>query len=130
MAMPPLPQFNKKKEATFGIVFRKWIKSKGFQSSGWELKQTETDSIAFNVVKDKQVYWMLALSSEKGALIRVIGATGEPDYIWGRNMPCHVFIKYPKGFVGITIRDFVKEKKESARKSLTWSRAKEIATFQ
>jgi hypothetical protein len=129
MAMPPLPNFHKKKEADFGLAFRKWIEARRPFSSACELKQTATDSLPFNALADNQVNWLMSLSSDKGALVRVTGMSGEPDYIWCRNMPCHVFIKYPRGFVGITIGNFVQEKNTSSRKSLTWERAKELASF-
>lgn len=128
--MQALPQFNKKKEANFGLAFRKWIEDIRPTNSSYELKQTETDSISFSAVKDKQISWLLMLSSDTGALVRVQGMSGEPDYIWGRKMDCYVFIKYPQGFVGIEVRDFVQEKKNSLRKSLTWDRAKEISTIK
>jgi len=52
---------------------------------------------------------------------------GEPDYVWLRNEPAYISIRYPNGFVMITIGNFLFEKEKSKRKSLTWTRAKEIA---
>jgi hypothetical protein len=41
--------------------------------------------------------------------------------------PAYVVIRYPKGFVLISIDTFVLESQRSKRRSLTWQRAQDIA---
>lgn len=125
--LPSLPKQIKKREADFGLVFRTWIAKHPQVSSAWELKQTTTDSISFSCVAERQLQWLSAIHSEKGALIRVQGNNGEPDYVYLRNAPAHIFIKFPKVWCAITISTWILEKERSKRKSLTVDRAKEIA---
>lgn len=125
--LPDLPRVLKHKEADFGLRFRKWIESNPRFSSSFELKQTNKDSIPFSCVEQTQLDWGMRIKSNKGALIRVQGVNGEPDYIWCRNMPAYIVIKYPKLFCLIDIETFILEKKKSKRKSLTSKRAIEIA---
>jgi len=116
-----------KREAKFQTFFNHWLKEVrkeifvfklpdcGFQNpfdvfsvsanglfSAWELKQTQTNSLPFLSVAPHQIN---ALSIVKG----------------------YVVIKYPDFFCSIGINNFVKQEKESNRKSLTSERAKEIA---
>lgn len=118
----------KKREASFGILFRHWIKANPMFSCALEDKQSTTNSIPFSCLAQAQIDWAMAISSDKGALIRVIGSSGEPDYIWCRNMPAYVVIRFPREFHLISIGTFVLEKERSKRKSLTTERAKEIST--
>lgn len=117
-----------KREAKFQTTFNHWLKAvqkhifvfklpdlgvqmpfdcfsvdKYGQFHAWELKQTQTDSIPFSAVVNHQV---TALEIVSGMVV----------------------IKYPKGVVIIPIDIFVDEKKRSERKSLTFSRACQIAT--
>lgn len=120
----------KKREADFGILFRHWIKSNPRYSCACELKQTEKKSIPFDCLADHQIDYLLAINSDKGVLIRVQGTNGEPDYVYLRNEPAYVFVKYPGEFHGIAISQWIDEKARSykaKRKSLTAARAKEIA---
>ena len=119
----------KKREADFGIMFRHWIKAHPMHTAAIELKQTTKEYIAFNCVDEDQLNYLSALSGDRGVLARTTGTKGMPDYIYGRNMPAYVFIKYPKGFVGITIGTFLLEKQRSKRQSLTYARAKDIAVI-
>lgn len=126
--LPDLPRVIKKREASFGLDFRKWIEKNPMYSSAFELKQTTTDSIPFSCVEENQINYGMATKSDKGVLIRVQGLNGEADYLWCRNMPSYIVIKYAgKGFVFIDIETFVLERDRSKRKSLTWDRAKEIS---
>lgn len=129
MNLPELPRVLDKKETKFSLQFRKWIEEKRPVNSACELKQTTTNSLPFSAISDKQIKYLLSISGPIGALVRVIGLNGEPDYIWCKNMPSYIFIKYPKGFYGITIGTFLLEKKRSKRRSLTEGRAREIAVF-
>lgn len=84
-------------------------------------------SLDFSEVADAQLNWARDISSDKGALIRVQGLSGQPDYIWARNMPVYIVIRYPRFFCLISYGNFIQQKKASKRKSLTAARAHEIA---
>lgn len=128
MKLPTLPKQIGKEEADFGLKLRKWIEKNPMFSCSLETKQTATDSIAFSCVEDEQLIWGMAIRSSKGVLMRIVPIVkGMPDYIWCRNMPSYVVIKYPKFFCFISVPVFIEEKKQSKRKSLTSARAKEIA---
>ena len=125
--LPPLPQQNRKKEADFGITFRSWLKSNPMTSCSFELKHTRgKNNFPFNELKSEQIVY--AINIVKGSLIRVQGLQGEPDYVYLKNVPAYIVIKYPLFFCLITIEEFLKEKRLSSRKSLTDIRAKEIST--
>ena len=128
MTLPTLPRQIKQKEASFGVLFRAWIIKHPRYSCTLELKQTKTDSIPFSAVEPAQVAWALQISGPKGALVRVQGLTGEPDYIWCCNMPAYVVIRYPRSFHLISIGTWLMERDGSKRKSLTEVRAFEIST--
>lgn len=128
MDLPPLPKQNKDEEARFGIQLRKWLKTHPQYSCTLELKQTETDNLPFSALEPEQIAWGLAIDSSKGALIRVQGLRGEPDYVWCRNMPSYVAIRYPGAFCLIALKAFLAERDASRRKSLTSKRAFAIAS--
>ncbi len=127
MTLPPLPKQYKTKEADFGVELRDWIMKNPRYACSIETKQTTKPSISFNSVEQKQLNFGMAIKSNKGVLIRVQGINGEPDYVYLRNNPAYITIKYPKGFVLIDVETFIQEKERSKRKSLTWDRAKDIA---
>ncbi len=116
-----------KKEADFSIVFRHWIKANPQYSCALEMKQTSGDSIPFSCVEQHQLDYGMAIRSKKGTLIRVQGGNGEPDYIYLRNTPSYIVIKYPGEFHIISVDTFILEKERSKRKSLTSKRAREIS---
>lgn len=70
----------------------------------WELKQTNKDYISFSALAPHQLE---ALKRVKGMVV----------------------IKYPDFFCLIDIQDWIRENELSSRRSLTSSRAKEIATW-
>ncbi len=117
----------KNKESQFGAVLRHWLRANPQESCTIEIKQTETDSIPFSSVKQHQLNYSMAITSDNGVLIRVQGGNGEPDYVYLRKLKAYIGIKYPAGFVLIDNIVFMKEKELSKRKSLTWDRAKKIA---
>lgn len=127
MILPILPQQHKHVESDFGLYLKKWMMKNRMFSCSLELKQTDTDSILFSEIGDEQLAWGMEIRSDKGAMIRVIGLNGQPDYIWCRNMPSFIVIKYPGFFCLIGVPQFIMEKQNSKRKSLTADRAKEIA---
>lgn len=128
VTLPELPRTVKQKEAKFGLTFLKWITENPRHTAGFELKQTTTNSISFSCVSDEQLAYLRAIKSDKGVLIRVQGVNGEPDYVYLRNEPAYIVIKYPKFFCLIDPDTFLLEKSRSSRKSLTSSRAVDIAT--
>lgn len=97
-------------------------------TSAIEMKDTRGQtSLPFREVSDEQIAYGMAIKGDKGVLIRVQGLSGEPDYVYLRNEPSYVIVKYPGCFTIIDIETFVLEKKRSKVKSLTQTRAKEIA---
>lgn len=128
--LPPLPKQNKKKEADFGIIFRRWWERNPLPGN-FELKQTNgKDSIPFWAVEPDQIAFGMAAGSKKGVLARVsVGTTGCGDYIGLVSSPSWIVIKYPGVFHIIATEVFVMESKRNKRKSLLESRAREIATI-
>lgn len=116
------------KESKFAIRFRHWIKANPRFTCAVETKQTTTDSIPFSSVTPAQLDFGMAIKSDKGVLIRTQAvAEGTPDYIYMRNEPAYIVIGFPKVFVIIDVETFMLERDRSKRKSLTASRAVEIA---
>lgn len=118
----------KNREADFSIVFRHWLRANPQYSCAYEMKQTSKPSISFSCVEEHQLTYLQAIHSDKGALIRVQGVNGEPDYIYLRNAPAYVVIKFVGEFHIIGIDTFILEKGRSKRKSLTNARARELST--
>jgi penicillin-binding protein-related factor A (putative recombinase) len=116
-----------KRESSFSILFRHWIRANPQYSAAYEMKQTSTNSIPFSCLEPHQVSYLEAITGDKGVLVRVQGANGEPDYIYLRNTSAYVVIKYPDAFHVIPIFNFMLEKSRSARKSLTCERAEKIS---
>ena len=129
MQLPELPKQNKKKEADFGVRFRHYMESTaGMPIGSYELKDTKgLDYLNFKDVEPSQVAYAHMIESEKGAFIRVQGLKGEPDYIYLKLTDAFLVINYPKFFCILYMNDFVRESQISKRKSLTSSRAAEIA---
>ena len=130
MNLPELPKVNRKKEASFGLKFRKWWVKHGMNAP-YELKDScGKDSIPFSAVTFEQIAFALSAKSSKGVLIRVEkGTPGSPDYVGFRNSPAWFVIHYPKCFEVIDAEVFVMEKEKSKRKSLTAIRAKELSAI-
>jgi len=84
-------------------------------------------SFPFNELDNEQRAWGMKVKGKKGALIRVQGLNGEPDYSYHCGDPAYVVIKYPKGWCMVDIETLIMEDKRSARRSLTYGRAKELA---
>lgn len=130
MNLPELPKQIKKREAAFGLQFRRWVKREQIKSSPIELKQTITDSISFTCIKRKQIAYLKKAKSSEGILIRNNGGDGQPDYTFYANSPAWIVIRYPSMFFIIDIDAFLIEKQNSDRKSLTDDRAFSIATWR
>ncbi len=127
--LPDLPRQLDKREAAFGVQLRHWLEKNKLQSCPIEIKRTTTTNILFSCLPNEQIAWLMAAKSDEGALIRVIGVTGEPDYAWYRNAPARVVVRYSKSFHIIDIEAFLLEKKRSKRRSLTTERARAISIW-
>lgn len=130
MQLPNLPKQNKKKEADFGATLHKFYQENPTYTCAIEVKQTDKDYIPFSAVTEAQLQWALLIRSDKGVLIRIHPfIEGMPDYIYMRNEPSWICIKYAKrGFVFISPDRFILERDTSKRKSLTFKRACEISS--
>lgn len=94
----------------------------------YEMKDTRGKNyLPWSEVKDRQVAFGLTIQSKEGVWIRVQGLNGEPDYIFLKNTPSHIVVKYPRFYAIISINNFLHEKKNSKAAHLTAERAKNIA---
>lgn len=114
-------------ESKFGVLFRHWLKANPGMTGAYEMKQTSGNSIAFSCLEDHQQTYLEAINGNKGVLVRVQGVNGEPDYVYMRNCPAWVVVKFPKSFEIISVATWAIEKSKSRRKSLTAARAAEIS---
>lgn len=130
MKLPDLPKIKKHKEADAGLLLRNWLKGNPLTTCSLELKQTQSDSIPFSAVEETQINYGTAVRyNEKGVLIRVQGMGGEPDYIYLRKEPSYIAVKFKKTIEVISVDVWIRESKASKRRSLTYSRAKELSTY-
>lgn len=128
MNLPDLPKQNKHQEADFGVQLKHHIEKTNPPTSSLEIKDTRgKNTFYYKELKPEQIAFALAISSDKGAWIRTLGLNGEPDYVWLRNEPAYIIIKYPKFYCFITVGNFLHEKESNKRKSLTSERAKAIS---
>lgn len=122
-----------KREANFGLLFRKWWKTQeDMPSAAFELKQTTIDYISFSALQEHQEIALLASKSRKGILYKAPddSRSVKPfDYFHLARAMAYVVIRYPKGFEVIDIDTFLLERDRSQRKSLTHERARRISTF-
>jgi hypothetical protein len=120
----------KKKETSFSLLFRHWIKAKPFiHSCTFELKHTRgKDYFNFSEFTEEQENWAYAITNGN-ILMRNQGGSGEPDYTYHVKQPTYIAIRYPEGFVVILVSSFVRERDNGGEKSLSWSRAKRIAMY-
>lgn len=128
--LPELPRVLKRREADFGIEFRRWWEKHPIRGN-FELKHTRgSNSLPFSSVEDEQLVVGKAANSRKGILLRLtVGTTGAPDYVGQIEQPVWIVIRYPRAFYVISINTFLLEKSRSKRKSLTSERAAAIATI-
>lgn len=121
-----------KREAAFTTRFQKWARKNLPAPAVFEVKQTTKDCIPFSSVRSHQKAWLLAAMSEVPACWKIpdVGAAHKPfDVIMVGVMDAYVVIQYPDGFVVIGADRFFDEEEKSARKSLTYERAKRIAAY-
>lgn len=118
------------RESKASILFRHYIKANKMHTCALEMKATATDSIPFSCVKQAQIDWGMAIKSKAGVMLRVVAvAEGMPDYIWMREEPAYVVIKFPDIMCVIDIEVFANERDTSKRKSLTSKRAEAISVI-
>ena len=120
-----------KREAKLQEKFGRWLKAvylSTYAGGAFELKQTTSDSIPFNSVKEHQENALLAVRHGKFYYKIPDDSIGAKPYdCFGMSgLDSYVVIGYPNGVVMIDIDVWCREKKASDRKSLTFSRAKTI----
>ncbi len=128
--LPNLPRQVKKREADFGIRFRRWIEQNPRGSAAYELKQVEGPSMPFSDVQDHQIAALMMAKSKGGILWKIADdSCGQKpfDYFYLKKEPAYIVIKYPDFFCIIDVEAFVVERDKSTRKSLTDTRAREIS---
>jgi hypothetical protein len=121
-----------KREALFGRQFRAWLKDKNFPPAAFELKQTTRNTFPFKYVKEHQINALLAASRAEGILYKAPDDSRgvKPfDFFYLRHAKAYVVIKYPRGFVLVTIKNFVEEAEVSIRGSMSYERALAICDF-
>lgn len=132
MTLPSLPRLLNKREALWSTtVFREWVLKKFDYSAIFEVKHTRgKEYLSFDEIKPHQVDKMLKIRHDKFLWKNPdTGQETPPDFFLLVKEPTFVVIKYPSVFVLIPIDIFLLEAKRSKRKSLTSSRAKDIATL-
>ena len=106
----------KKLEAKSGTLFRHWIMENPQRTGSYEIKDTRGKS-SFNLNEWKPAQEIFAEAiryGKKGVLIRTEGVEGLPDYVYLKDEPSFVVIKYPKHLIiidGATLSLFKKKKK-------------------
>ena len=130
--LPNLPKKNKHKEADDGLAFRRWFERNYMlfgEKCDFELKDSRgKDRIAYSEITPEQVDSALRSQSMKGNLTRIVNGTpGAPDYTYRRNAVAYLVITYPKITHFVPVNNLLFEKERSKSKSLTETRAAEIA---
>ena len=119
-----------KREASFTLTFRHWLRANPlFNTTWWEAKQTRTNSISFNCVKEHQLNWLLACKHGQTNYKVPDDSQGiKPvDGIYSNHTDSIIAIKYPSFFCIIDVDAFIKERDKGTRKSLTGDTARLIA---
>ena len=120
-----------KRESKASVLFRHWVFAnyKNLKTCSFEIKQTEGDSISFSALEEHQVNYSQAIKhGPKGTLTRVeSGTIGAPDYIYLKEEPAFIVVKYPHLFAVIDIDKWETEKILNKRKSLTSADARRLA---
>ena len=127
--LPPLPKKNRKLELDFNTVFRQYVEKHGLKyEAQYELKDTRGKNYFYiKELDEKQINHALRAKTPKGNLVRIINGTpGAADFVYYKNCQySFIVIRYPRFLAFIDIDDLLNEK----TKSITSTRAKEIATF-
>ena len=117
-------------ESKSSIKLRHWLKANPRSSCSIEMKDSRSKN-TFNLkeITDDQINYALAIQGDKGVLVRTTGVVGLPDYIYLRQEPAYFCIKFPKGFCLINVNNIVHERNVLKKKSLDFSRAKDISVI-
>lgn len=119
-----------KREAKFQILFRHWLRANPMPSSAFELKQTTKNSILFSCVQEHQLMGLIAATQTTGLSYKLPDDSRgiKPfDMVHLALAYAYIVIKYPNLFVMIPVEVFIKEKKNSVKKSLSVDKAIDIA---
>lgn len=127
--LPNLPIKHKKKEAELGTYFRNWVSRNKILTGTYELKDSRgKDYVSYSEITADQINSGLRTISDKGNLIRVtMGDVGAADYVYFKNCPAYIVVRYPSGCYLIGLETLLLEKERNKRKSLTSERAEAIA---
>lgn len=125
MTLPKLPKTHKQTEAKSSLKFRKWLMDNPQITCAYEMKDTRgKQTFRLSEWKAHQRDFAEAIRySKKGVLIRTEGVVGLPDYIYMREQPTYVVIKFPQGFAVIDSQTLILEE----AKSINWHKACELA---
>lgn len=122
-------------ESDFQTKFNRWLKHCWAEHSAvFELKFSKTNSLPFSAVKPHQIENLTIANS--GSFIYKIPDVGQAqkpfDSFIMRRVPAYIVVYYytpgEKDFYMIHLSDWLKERREGARMSLTRDRAQEICT--
>lgn len=117
-----------KREANNALIFRHWLRAHPQSSAAYEIKQTTKDYISWKALEEHQENYLLSIAGDDGALVRVQGTNGEPDYIYLRNQMAYIVIFFPGEFHIIEIFSFIDERDRFGNKSLTKLMSRKIST--
>ena len=131
MNLPDLPKINKRAEADFGTyTFLPWLLKVHRQDGIYELKVAgKNNRLPFSAVVTHQIQTLELV--RHGVFVYKppdMGQRNPGDYICMVRKPAWIVVKYDSHFVMITIDNFNAERFKSKSKSLSFERAKEIAT--
>ena len=131
--LPSLPKINKRSEADFGLKFRDFLLKTHKQTGIFELKVAKNNRLPFSAVLPHQIASLeQARHSTLVFKIPDMGQSNPADYISYHRSPAWIVIRYDTHFCMITIDNFNAERflsNKSKTKSLSWERAREIATY-
>lgn len=134
MNLPDLPKKVIKREAKFITTQFAHRIPTSLTSCPLEFKQTTSYSFPFIGLPPHQSIALFKCTTPEGFFYKISDdSRGKKpfDGFFFRNSPAYVVIKFPDLFVGIEIRDFIRERDIlGKRKSLTQKRALEIASFE
>lgn len=117
-------------EAKSSIRFRHWLMANPQETCTFEMKDTKGKNyLPWREIKIAQIdYGMAIEESEKGVLIRTPAiSTGMPDYIYMKNEPTFIVIKFPDCFCMIPMKKIWSEMPLLQKGSLAVEKAREIA---
>ena len=118
MTLPELPKQNKKREADFGLQFRKLVEPlipTLPKFVDWELKDSRgKDRINLKEITDEQINFALRSRSAKGHLARnVVGTVGMADYTSRHDMAdTYYVIRFPQGIAVLSLDQMIEAKRK------------------